>query len=435
MNIILVQNTLPTLSGAGKSNQIMLEGLAGRGHTCHLVAPAIPMTIGVREVPANLDQIVRNFGKERLIINTTSAGAAIINHQQVAIHLVYDFFQLPGYFKQWLEQSRPDWVIVSAEEPSSVLLQVALETIPDRVLALAQTALHLPFGPGSFIQDSRKTQLLQQTAGIITFSHYMKSYVEQWGQIKAVALPYITYGPGPFPRWGRFDTGFVTMINPCNLKGITLFLALARCFPDVQFAAVPTWGTTEADQAALAQQPNVTLLPPSESIDDIFAQTRILLVPSLWHEAFGLVAVEAMLRGIPVLASNVGGLPEAKLGVDYLLPVNPIKQYSRPGQHGPQLDPIIPEQEIDPWRQTLARLLSDANHYNQLAQESYTVANRYVAQLDGGDYERFLLSLQPAAANTLSSAFQHKNQLSPQQRTLLAMRLRQKMGQPAHQEQ
>ena len=47
--------------------------------------------------------------------------------------------------------------------------------------------------------------------------------------------------------------------------------------------------------------------------------TRILLVPSLWGEAFGLVVVEAMLRGIPVLASNVGGLVEAKLGVDYIL--------------------------------------------------------------------------------------------------------------------
>lgn len=430
MNIILVQNTIPSLSGAGKSNQIMLEALAGRGHSCHLVAPAANM----RDVPTSLDQLLKNFGKERLVTNTASAGAAIINHQQVAVHLVYDFFQLPGYFKRLLEQNQPDWVIVSAEEPSSVLLQVALETSPGRVLALAQTALHLPFGPGSFMPDSHKTRLLQQTAGIITFSQYMKSYVEQWGQINAVALPYITYGPGPFPRWGHFDAGFVTMINPCNLKGISLFLALAGCFPDVQFAAVPTWGTTEADRAALAEQPNVTLLPPSENIDDIFAQTRILLIPSLWHEAFGLVSIEAMLRGIPVLASSVGGLPEAKLGVDYLLPVNPIEQYSRPGKHGPQLDPIIPEQDIGPWRQALTRLLSDASHYDQLAQQSYTAANRYVSRLDSSDYEQFLLSLQPAAANTLSPAFQQRNQLSPQQRTLLAMRLRQTMGQPAYQE-
>ncbi len=36
----------------------------------------------------------------------------------------------------------------------------------------------------------------------------------------------------------------------------------------------------------------------------------ILIVPSLWQEPFGLVAVEAMARGLPVIASHVGGLAE-----------------------------------------------------------------------------------------------------------------------------
>ena len=37
---------------------------------------------------------------------------------------------------------------------------------------------------------------------------------------------------------------------------------------------------------------------------------RVLVVPSAWYEAFGLVCVEALSRGIPVIASDVGGLSE-----------------------------------------------------------------------------------------------------------------------------
>ena len=37
-------------------------------------------------------------------------------------------------------------------------------------------------------------------------------------------------------------------------------------------------------------------------------------MPSLWFEGFGLIAMEAMLRGLPVIASDSGGLEEAKAG-------------------------------------------------------------------------------------------------------------------------
>jgi glycosyltransferase involved in cell wall biosynthesis len=36
----------------------------------------------------------------------------------------------------------------------------------------------------------------------------------------------------------------------------------------------------------------------------------VLLAPSIWSEPFGLVIAEAMCRGMIVVASNRGGLPE-----------------------------------------------------------------------------------------------------------------------------
>jgi glycosyltransferase involved in cell wall biosynthesis len=44
--------------------------------------------------------------------------------------------------------------------------------------------------------------------------------------------------------------------------------------------------------------------------EDFFRRIDVLVVPSLWHEPFGRVVIEAYAHGVPVIASNRGGLPE-----------------------------------------------------------------------------------------------------------------------------
>lgn len=46
------------------------------------------------------------------------------------------------------------------------------------------------------------------------------------------------------------------------------------------------------------------------NVVDFFPDIDYLIVPSLWHEPFGRVVVEANSCGIPVIASNRGGIPE-----------------------------------------------------------------------------------------------------------------------------
>ena len=52
-------------------------------------------------------------------------------------------------------------------------------------------------------------------------------------------------------------------------------------------------------------------LVPAEQVADVLLGARALLVPSRWYEAAPRAIIEAYSAGVPVLASDIGALPEA----------------------------------------------------------------------------------------------------------------------------
>jgi len=109
--------------------------------------------------------------------------------------------------------------------------------------------------------------------------------------------------------------GYFTMINPHRVKGIDTFLAIAQRLPQQKFMLVESWRL--ADQALndlssrLSSIPNVRFVRRVSDMAEIYGQTKLLLVPSVWEEGFGMVACEAQSCRIPVIASARGGLPES----------------------------------------------------------------------------------------------------------------------------
>ncbi len=57
-----------------------------------------------------------------------------------------------------------------------------------------------------------------------------------------------------------------------------------------------------------------------EEVIDLMKHASVLLIPSLWHETFGMVAIEAFATGLPVIAARMGALSEiVEEGVSGLL--------------------------------------------------------------------------------------------------------------------
>jgi len=434
MKILLTTNLpyFPTHGGANTSNRYLLESFV-QNNSVLVVVPAL-------STPSQLthEQLLELMKSHGMTVSS-EAGVDIFTLNGVEVHAVLEQSRLRNYLMDQLRRFDPDWTLVSTEDPSQNLLDAAHKQCPGRVIYLARTTSFIPFGPNAFFPSPARAKLLEQCAAIVAVSEYVADYIRQWSSCDPVVLPISFYGEGPFPNYGCFDQGFVTMINPCAMKGLAIFGEVARAMPEVQFAAVPTWGTTDSDLAALKQVPNIHLLKPTENIDEIYRQSRIILVPSLWPEGKSRVILESMLRGLPVIASDSGGNREAKLGTEFLLPVRVIQG------SGEQLDnrmlpiPEIPEQDIQPWLDALRRLLSDREFYNQHAANAREVAQQFVTNTDVAALQKYLLKLKPkpqlAEANTNNSQSTATpsngngpslSDLTPEQKALLTLRLRKK---------
>lgn len=138
---------------------------------------------------------------------------------------------------------------------------------------------------------------------IVTNSDYMKCFIQShYSKVDIsilyppIDIPLKSFKPLPCqPRVG--------IINPSSRKGENIFLALAKKNPELKFL----YFSNTPKKYALD---NIEYAGWFSDREELFSHIDLLIAPSVWTEPFGRVSVEAIRSGIPVLVSNVGGLPE-----------------------------------------------------------------------------------------------------------------------------
>jgi len=162
--------------------------------------------------------------------------------------------------------------------------------------------------------------VLKNVDHFICYTDFTKSLLIRAG----VPSKNATIIPPGFERGIRRDVKgfahrkFITFSGRISIeKGPDIFLEVAKHYAhreDLHFLFIGD-GLLKNEMERLAKKyqiKNITFtgwINDRNRYFDLLGQTKVLIVPSLWVETFGIVILDAFQCGVPVIASNRGGIP------------------------------------------------------------------------------------------------------------------------------
>ncbi len=104
--------------------------------------------------------------------------------------------------------------------------------------------------------------------------------------------------------------GFIGQLS--TIKGVELLLGVLEKMPQQGWELLVAGKGSQEYESRLRERyklPAVRYLG-FVSPETFFPNIDVLIVPSVWHEPFSLVVIEAFAHGVPVIGSRRGGIPE-----------------------------------------------------------------------------------------------------------------------------
>ncbi|NKB56675.1 MAG: glycosyltransferase [Alphaproteobacteria bacterium] len=391
-------------SGAARATRTLMEWLREAGHECAALGTArfettppddLDAHLSALGVPLNRQPPPERFGKYvkgrggrgrgRETIGFTLNGVPVTmlmtQHNRQAKPNRLEYEQFFYHFDMACAAMRPDLLITYGGH--SVVQEAMRRAQSQGITTLFW--LH--------IQGHEDKRYFKHADYALAPSSYLARHYEKAVEIECADLPPpLHYGEILAPAENRT---FVTFVNPAPHKGIALFARLADMLgsarPDIPILVVQS----AADATMLnsvpgidfAKYPQILASPRVPRPADFFELTRILLVPSLFEEPFGMVAAEALINGIPALVSDRGGLPDTVGDAGTVLPL--------PDWLKLDTNRVVDIEDAQPWFDAVCRLWDDPDAYAAAAKAREVAARLYDEQTLRQRYLDYIEGLCP----------------------------------------
>ena len=353
-----------------------MQWLAEAGHECHALSTARFESTAGATLDAHLTALGRHLswqtprtGSREAADRVDGVNVTIIEtrHHDPSAPDMAEGQQYMHRFLALLRDVRPDAVLSYGGHP---VLQAALSEARAAGITTIFTLRNLGYYGRRWYRHVDR---------VLTNSPWLtRHYAERTGLCSTPLVSPVLWSETLAPADDA--RGFLTFVNPSPHKGAALFARLAERLgearPDIPILIVQS--NTDTAALALAQGVNLTrfpqilVAPPIAMPRDLFALTRVLLVPSLFQEPFGRVAVEAMINGIPAIVSDRGALPETVRDGATVLPVPAWMEAAEAR--------IPAAAEVQPWFEAVTRLWDDPVAYQQAASAARATADRLYSE-------------------------------------------------------
>jgi glycosyltransferase involved in cell wall biosynthesis len=148
---------------------------------------------------------------------------------------------------------------------------------------------------------------LRRSRLVVSNSRYMQAVLQKFFGLESEVLYPVADMGAIVPREGPHDR--ILFVKPQYVKGLPILLKTAAAMPEARFLVV---GRARRHLVRrFARLGNVEHVDWTDDMPAVYARARVLFAPAIWPEPFGRVFVEAARQGVPSVASDSGGAPEA----------------------------------------------------------------------------------------------------------------------------